>query len=75
MFTVILGDIKVSQSVYNEIRYSGVTKPLPQVLPIYVTAVANCVNVFFYFSFLIFKYHYLLHYIRSQIMKKLIALI
>ena len=42
MFTIILGDIKVSQSVSNEMRYSDVTKPFPQVLPIYVAAIAIC---------------------------------
>ena len=34
VFTVILGDIKVSRSGSNEMHYSGATKPLPQVLPI-----------------------------------------
>ena len=34
VFTVILGDIKVSQSASNGMHYLGATKPLPQVLPI-----------------------------------------
>ena len=51
-FTVILGDIKVSQSVSNEMRYSGVTKPLPQVLPIICNSYSQlCQYLFSIFHF------------------------
>ena len=36
VFTVILGDIKVLQSISNEMHYPGVTKPLSQVLATYI---------------------------------------